>query len=169
MAASSRAARKGGRTVVFSKLLFSCFFFCIGFGWGLDVSFCICSALLHAKDLRQFKCWMDDYEINEDRNSFGTRVERDAEGDHTGLNNQGVLPAGIAEAGGTNGNLKGKGKGGKGGKGGNGGNGGNNGNGREPKEKKPEQLARAVSRKKQNQCILICFCIFNSHSNVFVI
>ena len=90
---------------------------------------------------------MDDYEVNEDRNSFGTRVERDAEGDHTGLNNQGVLPAGPAEVGGTNGNGKGQGKGGKGGKGGNGGGGKPP---KEPKEKNPEQLARAVSRKKQN-------------------
>ena len=38
-----------------------------------------------SKDLRVYKCWFEDYELNENRNSHGVRVERDAEADTTGL------------------------------------------------------------------------------------
>ena len=43
--------------------------------------------LSKSKDLRVYKCWFEDYEVNEERNQHGVRVERDGEADHAGVNN----------------------------------------------------------------------------------
>lgn len=61
---------------------------------------------IHIKEMRLFRCWVEDYEVNESRHSQSVSHIREGEGSYDGT------PGSVAESG-----VAGKGKGGKEGKG----------------------------------------------------